>query len=196
MREGRSAATSPRRGTSEPDGGATPTVRVELGSPEARQLADPDDDRVGRPQLVGEPPDGREVETSLDEDREPGQTTASTDDGGGGRTGFTGSDALGRETIDEIESLHAAAVRAEAEQRFGLLKGRRAILFTNQGTPSGVYENNGMTNSLKQTSDAGILKYCGLDVLEHKFFGGVPTSDPKTRETYLEEVIKIIKKLS
>ena len=65
------------------------------------------------------------METSLDEDREPGQTTASTDDGGGGRTGFTGSDALGRETIDEIESLHAAAVRAEAEQRFGLLKGRR-----------------------------------------------------------------------
>jgi hypothetical protein len=34
-------------------------------------------------------------------------------------------DVLDRETIEKIEDLHAAVVRAEAEQRFGLLRGKR-----------------------------------------------------------------------
>jgi hypothetical protein len=34
-------------------------------------------------------------------------------------------DVLDRETIERIEELHAAVVRAEAEQRFGLLRGKR-----------------------------------------------------------------------
>src|SRR5690242_12737051 len=34
-------------------------------------------------------------------------------------------DVLDRETIEKIEELHAAVVRAEAEQRFGLLRGKR-----------------------------------------------------------------------
>ena len=34
-------------------------------------------------------------------------------------------DVLDRETIDQIEELHGAVVRAEAEQRFGLLRGKR-----------------------------------------------------------------------
>jgi hypothetical protein len=36
------------------------------------------------------------------------------------------SDVLDRETIDKIEELHTAVVREEAEQRFGLLRGKRA----------------------------------------------------------------------
>jgi vacuolar-type H+-ATPase subunit H len=34
-------------------------------------------------------------------------------------------DVLDRETIDEIENMHGGVVRAEAEQRFGLLRGKR-----------------------------------------------------------------------
>ncbi len=36
-----------------------------------------------------------------------------------------GDDVLDRETIDTIEELHSAVVQAEAEQRFGLTRGRR-----------------------------------------------------------------------
>jgi vacuolar-type H+-ATPase subunit H len=39
---------------------------------------------------------------------------------------FRMRDVLERETIDKIEELHGAVVRAEAEQRFGLLRGKRS----------------------------------------------------------------------
>jgi hypothetical protein len=39
---------------------------------------------------------------------------------------FRMRDVLDREVIDKIEALHGAVVRAEAEQRFGLLRGKRS----------------------------------------------------------------------
>jgi hypothetical protein len=39
---------------------------------------------------------------------------------------FRMRDVLDREAIDKIEALHSAVVRAEAEQRFGLLRGKRS----------------------------------------------------------------------
>ena len=46
-------------------------------------------------------------------------------------TGTLGADdVLDRETVDRIEELHAAVAHAEAEQRFGMLRGKRSAHFT------------------------------------------------------------------
>jgi NAD(P)H dehydrogenase (quinone) len=48
-------------------------------------------------------------------------------------------------------------------------------------------------NSMKQTSDEGIFKFCGFEVIKHTFFGAVPHADDSTRQGYLKEVESIIK---
>lgn len=75
----------------------------------------------------------------------------------------------------------------------GLLKGKKALLFSTTGTPNEMYSEMGMHKSMKQTSDEGIFNFSGLEVIEHVFFGGVPTVEDETRKNYLEEVKKVIK---
>lgn len=75
----------------------------------------------------------------------------------------------------------------------GLLKGKKGLLFCTTGTPSDIYAQNGMHNSMKQTSDIGIFNFCGIEVVNHSFFGAVPYVPDETRKDYLMEVEKIIK---
>jgi len=74
----------------------------------------------------------------------------------------------------------------------GLLKGKRALLFSTTGFPSNIYEQIGMHKSMQQTSDEAIFNFCGIEVIQHLFFGGIPTSSENDREEYLNEVAKVI----
>lgn len=75
----------------------------------------------------------------------------------------------------------------------GLLKGKKAILFSTTGFPSEYYEQIGMHKSMKQTSDEAIFEFCGIDVIKHVFFGAVPSSTDEERKQYLSEVEEVIK---
>lgn len=75
----------------------------------------------------------------------------------------------------------------------GLLKGKKVLLFSTTGTPSEIYEQSGMHNSMKQTSDVGIFNFSGIDVINHTFFGAVPFVDDETRKSYLNDVERILK---
>lgn len=75
----------------------------------------------------------------------------------------------------------------------GLLKGKKAVLFSTTGFSSDIYEHIGMHKSMQQTSDEAIFNFCGLEVIKHVFFGAVPTSTDKERKEYLNEVAKVVK---
>ncbi|GCD12802.1 NAD(P)H-dependent oxidoreductase [Clostridium tagluense] len=75
----------------------------------------------------------------------------------------------------------------------GLLKGKKGLLFCTTGTPSEMYSANGMHNSMKQTTDQGILNFSGIEEVEHTFFGAVPNASSETLEDYLKEVSNIVK---
>lgn len=77
----------------------------------------------------------------------------------------------------------------------GMLKGKSGILICTTGTPSEVYEQNGMHHSMKQTSDTGIFSFCGIEVIKHLFFGAVPYVTDEVRKEYLKEVKKVIDSL-
>jgi putative NADPH-quinone reductase len=40
--------------------------------------------------------------------------------------------------------------------------------------------------------DVGILNYCGLDVLEHKWMTGIHHASDETREQYLADIRKSV----
>lgn len=75
----------------------------------------------------------------------------------------------------------------------GLLKGKKALLFCTTGSPNEIYAANGMHNSMKQTTDQGILNFSGIEEVSHTFFGAVPYVTDETRKDYLKEVEKIVK---
>ncbi len=75
----------------------------------------------------------------------------------------------------------------------GLLKGKKALLFSTTGTPNEIYSANGMHNSMKQTTDQGIFNFSGIEDVKHTFFGAVPYVSDETRGDYLKEVSNVIK---
>jgi NAD(P)H dehydrogenase (quinone) len=77
----------------------------------------------------------------------------------------------------------------------GLLKGKKALLFSTTGASNEFYSANGMHNSMKQTTDQGILNFSGIEEVNHTFFGEVPYVPDETRGDYLKEVSRIIKEI-
>lgn len=74
----------------------------------------------------------------------------------------------------------------------GLLKGKRALVFSTTGSPSKVYEENGMFDSMIQTTGQGIFNFCGMNEVSHTFFGAVPYVTDEERKNFLEEVKNVI----
>jgi NAD(P)H dehydrogenase (quinone) len=44
---------------------------------------------------------------------------------------------------------------------------------------------------MAQTVDTGIFELCGIEVLNHAFFGGMASSTEEERKSYLGEVVAI-----
>jgi NAD(P)H dehydrogenase (quinone) len=51
----------------------------------------------------------------------------------------------------------------------GTLKGKKAVIITH-GKSHEEYQQSGMDNALALTSDLGIFKYSGLEIIRHFFF--------------------------
>jgi hypothetical protein len=95
--------------------GAPLPLRGDLGAPDRGGSGR----RLLSAQLISAAADECQMDrlTSPDADEWPSSEAASAP--------TVGDDVLDRETIDTIEELHSAVVRAEAEQRFGMVRGRR-----------------------------------------------------------------------
>lgn len=73
----------------------------------------------------------------------------------------------------------------------GLLAGKKGYAFSTMGAPISVYESSGMMKSMEQTVDQETFRFCGLEMLGHKYFGSVPTVSDEDRKKMLEEVAGI-----
>ncbi|MEB3195936.1 MAG: NAD(P)H-dependent oxidoreductase [Candidatus Sericytochromatia bacterium] len=98
---------------------------------------------------------------------------------------WTGLPAILKGWVDRV-FLYGFAYQYGAAGVEGLLKGKKALLVSCHGTPAEYYA--GMQAAMKQTSDAGIFEFSGFEVVEHLFFGGVPSVDDAARQGYLEQV--------
>ncbi|AGK99411.1 NAD(P)H-dependent oxidoreductase [Clostridium pasteurianum] len=74
----------------------------------------------------------------------------------------------------------------------GLLRGKKGLIFSTTGTPDAIYSENGMHNSIKQTTDQGIFNFTGIEEVVHTFFGAVPHVNEEVRKGYLQEVEEVV----
>lgn len=104
---------------------------------------------------------------------------------------WAGMPALMKGYIDRVFTKGFAYTLDEQGKLKGLLSGKKVILLNNMGFPYEYYEKTGMLNSLKQTSDEGIFEFCGMQVLEHRFFGHLDEASKAEREGHIH-MLKMI----
>ena len=104
---------------------------------------------------------------------------------------WTSLPALLKGYIDRVFALgFAYAFGPEGPK--GLLGGRKVVILSTQGALNEDYDAAGLTDAMKKASDIAIYSFCGVEVLEHRFFGGVPSVDDATRKRYLSEVKEVM----
>jgi NAD(P)H dehydrogenase (quinone) len=107
---------------------------------------------------------------------------------------WTGLPAMYKGYIDRV-FCYGFAYSFDANGLVPHLKGKKILIINTQGTPEAAYDASGMFDALKMTSDTGIYKFCGLEVIDHVFLAGVPMVKDEVRKGYLEQVKEAVGKL-
>ncbi|WP_420264786.1 NAD(P)H-dependent oxidoreductase [Candidatus Magnetominusculus dajiuhuensis] len=108
---------------------------------------------------------------------------------------WTGLPAIFKGYIDRVFSFGFAFTINEAGAA-GLLNGKKVLIINTTGTPEEMYAKSGMFNSMRQTSDDGIYRFCAMEVLKHVFFTAIPYITDAERAKMLEEVKGVAKMIS
>ncbi|BCN29407.1 NAD(P)H-dependent oxidoreductase [Anaeromicropila herbilytica] len=105
---------------------------------------------------------------------------------------WTGMPAILKGYVDRVFSSGFAYDYVDGAPK-PLLTGKRGLLFSTSGSPNEPYTHSGMHKSMKQTTDEGIFGFTGIEVINHAFFGAVPSATEKMLQDDLIEVENIIK---
>jgi len=73
----------------------------------------------------------------------------------------------------------------------GLLPGKKVYIFSTMGAPLSVAESSGGIKSMEQIIDNETFRFCGMEMIGHKYFGSVPTVTDEERKKMLEEAAQI-----
>ncbi|WP_333864047.1 NAD(P)H-dependent oxidoreductase [Sphingobacterium sp.] len=101
---------------------------------------------------------------------------------------WTGMPAIMKGYIDRVFS-YGFAYRYDNGVQKGLLAGKAAYIINSHGKSKIEYQEIGMDNALKLTSDKGIYTYCGLDVKRHFFFDRADRVTAETIEGWKTEIV-------
>lgn len=107
---------------------------------------------------------------------------------------WTGMPAIVKGYIDRVLN-HGFAYTFNDKGPIGLLKDKKVSIFNTHGLPGNHYDTIGMYLSMNMTTDAGIFQFCGLEVINHKYFASVPFISVAERENMLEEVKMIVENI-
>lgn len=77
----------------------------------------------------------------------------------------------------------------------GLLSGKKVVIINTAGGSLKQYESSGMLESIKQTIDGGIFRFCSMEVVGHRFFLNVPFATELQRTAMLDEVREMTQNL-
>ncbi|MEO5360926.1 MAG: NAD(P)H-dependent oxidoreductase [Nitrospirota bacterium] len=100
---------------------------------------------------------------------------------------WTGLPAIFKGYIDRVFSF-GFAYKIDETGITGLLNGKKVLIINTTGAPEEMYAKSGMFNSMLQTSDDGIYRFCAMEVLKHMFFTSIPYITDVERTAMLEEV--------
>lgn len=104
---------------------------------------------------------------------------------------WAGMPALMKGYFDRVFTKGFAYTMDDEGHLKGLLGDKKVVILNNMGFPYAYYEKVGMLDSMKQATDEGIFKFCGMEVVEHRFFGHLDAASKAEREGHVE-VLKMI----
>ncbi|UZJ77467.1 NAD(P)H-dependent oxidoreductase [Fictibacillus sp. KU28468] len=96
-----------------------------------------------------------------------------------------GMPALLKGYIDRVFS-YGFAYELDGEEPIPQLKGKSAVSICTTGTPSEIYEKNGMHYAMNLARDHSIFEFCGMEVKRSIYFGNVIQSPQSERERMLQ----------
>ncbi|QWK12706.1 MAG: NAD(P)H-dependent oxidoreductase [Aquificota bacterium] len=102
---------------------------------------------------------------------------------------WTGMPAILKGYIDRVFSYGFAYEERDGEL-VGLLSDKRVIIINTLGASEEDYRPSGMEECLKKTTDVGIFKFCGMQVIKHIFLYSIPYVSDEERRSMLEGIIK------
>jgi putative NADPH-quinone reductase len=66
------------------------------------------------------------------------------------------------------------------------------MVFNTTAFPQAFYQSSGLAESLDANLTGGILRFCGLQVLVHKYCWGVPFVNAEERQAMLNEIRELM----
>jgi NAD(P)H dehydrogenase (quinone) len=100
---------------------------------------------------------------------------------------WAGMPAMLKGYIDRVFS-EGFAYKITENDILGLLSNKKVLLITTTGAPQEMYEESGMFKSMGQTIDDGIFRFCGMELIEHKYLCAIPYITEDDRKKMLEDL--------
>ena len=101
---------------------------------------------------------------------------------------WTGLPAIIKGYFDKVFS-YGFAYKRRGSEIIGLLNDKTAIIINSHGNSIKTYNEQGMYNAMKLTSDTGIFAFCGFKTIKHLFFGEITSATSEVRENYIKDAI-------
>ena len=102
-----------------------------------------------------------------------------------------GMPAILKGYIDRVFS-HGFAYKTDETGLIGLLKGKKVGIINTTGGQEDEFTSSGCEIALRTTTEVGTFETCGMEVVFHKYFHGVPYVDDKARKEMLNQVESLI----
>lgn len=106
---------------------------------------------------------------------------------------WSGFPAIGKGYIDRVFSF-GFAYRLNGEEPIPLLKNKKAVTICTMGTPDPVAKKTGIVKSMNHSMDESIFDFCGIEVIDHLYFGNVILATDEERRSMLSKVTRLAKK--
>nr|WP_315026866.1 NAD(P)H-dependent oxidoreductase [uncultured Chryseobacterium sp.] len=103
---------------------------------------------------------------------------------------WTGLPAVMKGYIDRVFN-YGFAYRYDQGIQKGLLKGKKAVIINTHGKSHEEYQQSGMDIALSLTSDHGIFKYSGFEILRHFFFDKADKASTENIMQWKEQITDI-----
>lgn len=101
---------------------------------------------------------------------------------------WAGFPAILKGYIDRILA-HGFAFKADASGVEGLLKGKRVYLYTSMGNSLDQYEEKGLLEAFRKIQGGEVFEFCGMEVVEQKFFPQIPSASEDKIEFHIGEAL-------
>ncbi len=108
---------------------------------------------------------------------------------------WTGLPAMVKGYIDRVFAYGFAYAQNEKGQIKKLLTGKKVVILNNMSQPFDYYKKIGMIDSMKQTCDNGIFSFCGMEVVEHRFFGNVLVVSEEERRKNIDMLKQVYREV-